>query len=359
MEVQIGKVIRELRVRNKVTQEMLAEHIGVTAQAVSKWEAGVNLPDITMLSGLASYFGVTADYLLYGEPEITEDETRILNEVMESKGRGDIEGALEKLTQGVNLYPRNYNILLEYVSCIYKMRSEDAYKDRVESAIFYGNRIISESGDSRMVYRAKHLLGLFYCEIDVEKARKIADSLPDMPVCRNLLLEHILKEEELENLRDDNLALFLFYIWDRLQKIALSDERPTADRLMACTTGIKLWELFFYDGRLGYYHDRPTWNYVCMTELYAGQGEKEKALANMGKAIEHIRMYKESCQREVFTESVFWYDKRVSKGNKGVRKEEKMDIGLVKQLEKLIQGSLGVLLSPEEKAVVRSRIETV
>ena len=359
MEVKIGKVIRELRVRNKVTQEMLAEHIGVTAQAVSKWEAGVNLPDIMMLSGLASYFGVTVDYLLYGEPDVTEDEARILNEVMERKGRGDIDGALEKLTQGVNLYPRNYSIMLEYVSCIYKMRREEAYKDKVESAIFYANRIISESGDSRLVYRAKHLLGLIYCEIDMEKARNIAESLPNMPVCRNLLLEHILQGEDLGKLRDDNLTLFLSYIWSRLQKIALSEERPTEERLTACTTGVKLWELFFYDGRLGYYHDRASWNYMCMTELYTEKGEKENALASMEKAIEHIRMYKESCQREVFTESVFWYDKRVSKGVEGIWKEEKMDNGFVKQLEKLIQGSLGELLSPEEAAAARSRIEAV
>lgn len=359
MEVQIGKVIRELRVRNNVTQEMLAEHIGVTAQAVSKWESGVNLPDITMLSGLMSYFGVTADYLLYGEPEVTEDETCILNEVMERKERGDMEYALEKLTQGVNLYPRNYSILLEYVSCIYKMRSKEVYKAKVESAVFYANRIISESGDSRMVYRAKHLLSLIYCEIDTEKARNIAESLPDMPVCRNLLLEHILKGEELESLRDDNMALFLFYIWDRLQKIALSEERPTEERLMACTTGARLWELFFYDGRLGYYHERPAWDYVYMTELYSELGEKENALASLEKALEHIRMYKESCKKEIFTESVFWYDKKVSKGAKGIRKEEKIALGIVKQLEKLIQGSLGELLSPEEEAVVRSRIEAV
>lgn len=359
MEVQIGKVIKELRARNKVTQEMLAEHIGVTAQAISKWEAGVNLPDITMLSGLASYFGVTADYLLYGVPKVTEDETRILNEVMERKGRGDIEGALEKLTQGVNLYPRNYSIMLEYVSCIYKMRSKEAYKDRIESAVFYANRIISESGDSRQVYRARHLLGLIYCETDTEKARKIADSLPDMPVCRNLLLEHILQGEELGNLCDDNMALFLSYIWSRLQKIALSEEQTAEERLMACTTGAKLWELFFYDGRLGYYHERPAWNYICMAQLYADKGEKENALASMETAIEHIRMYKESCQRELFTESVFWYDKRVSKGAEGVWKEEKMDNSFVKQLEKLIQGSLGELLSPEEATAVRSRIEAV
>lgn len=359
MEVQIGKVIKDLRGRNKVTQERLAEHIGVTAQSVSKWEAGVNLPDITMLSGLASYFGVTVDYLLYGEPDITEDETRILNEVMERKGRGDMDGAIEKLTQGVNLYPRNYNIMLEYVSCIYKMRREEAYKDRVESAIFYGNRIISESGDSHLVYRAKHLLCLFYCELDREKARKIADSLPSMPVCRNLLLEHILKGEELRSLQDDNLAHFLFYIWSRLQKFSLSEKLPAADRLRACAAGIKLWELFFYDGRMGYYHDRPAWNYVHMTEIYAEQGEKENALASMEKAIEHIRMYKESCQREVFTESVFWHDKRVGKGTEGVWKEEKMDLSFVKQLEELLEGPLGELLSREEAAEAKSRLEAV
>ena len=128
---------------------------------------------------------------------------------------------------------------------------------------------------------------------------------------------------------------------------------------MACTTGAKLWELFFYDGRLGYYHERPAWNYICMAQLYADKGEKENALASMETAIEHIRMYKDSCQRELFTESVFWYDKRVSKGAEGVWKEEKMDNSFVKQLEKLIQGSLGELLSPEEAAAVRSRIEAV
>ncbi|MBD5552579.1 MAG: helix-turn-helix transcriptional regulator [Lachnospiraceae bacterium] len=358
MEVRIGKVIKELRGKNRVTQERLAEHIGVTAQSVSKWEAGVNLPDITMLSGIASYFGVTVDYLLYGEPDVTEDEMHILNEVIERKGQGDMDGAIEKLTHGVKLYPRNYSIMLEYVSCIYRMRREESYKDRVESAIFYANRIISESGDSRLVYRARHLLCLLYCETDAEKARKIADNLPDMPVCRNLLLEHILKGEELGNLRDDNLVLFLFYIWSRLQKMALSETLPTTDRLLACTTGVKLWELFFYDGRMGYYHDRPAWDYVCMTEIYAEQGEKEKALASMEKAIEHIKMYKESCQREVFTESIFWYDKRVGKGEEGIWKKEKMDLGFVKQLEELLQGSLGELLSPKEITEAKSRIES-
>ncbi|MCM1049699.1 MAG: helix-turn-helix transcriptional regulator [Clostridiales bacterium] len=340
MEIQVGKVIKELRGRNNVTQERLAEHIGVTAQAVSKWEAGVNLPDITMLSGLASYFGVTVDYLLYGEPEVTKDETRILREVMEQKGRGDIDAALEKLTQGVNLYPRNYDILLEYVSCIYKMRKEEAYKDRIESAIFYGNRIISEAGDSRQIYRAKHLLCLIYCEIDIEKAKKIADSLPDMPVCRNLLLEHILKGEELESLKDSNLELCLFYIWNRLQKISYSKEYSTEERLIACRAGVKLRELFFYDGKMGCYHNRAAQDCACMAKLYTELGEKEKAQESMEKAAGHIRLYKESCQKEVFTDSIFWHDKKVGKGIGGIWKEEKMDLGLNLNRHNILRNNL-------------------
>lgn len=98
---------------------------------------------------------------------------------------------------------------------------------------------------------------------------------------------------------------------------------------------------------------------MYITKLYAGQREKAKALASMEKAIEHIKMYKESCQREVFTESTFWYDKRVSKGCEGVWKEDKMDDSLVKQLEELLQGALGELLSAEEITAARSMLETI
>ena len=62
--MNIGSTIRELRQRRGITQEEFSEALRVSVQTVSRWENGVNAPDLSMLPQLAVYFGVTADYLL-------------------------------------------------------------------------------------------------------------------------------------------------------------------------------------------------------------------------------------------------------------------------------------------------------
>lgn len=59
--MEIGTKIKQLRLERNVTQEALAEHLGVTAQAVSKWERGVSAPDISLLPELSVFFGVRID----------------------------------------------------------------------------------------------------------------------------------------------------------------------------------------------------------------------------------------------------------------------------------------------------------
>ena len=61
--MNIGNKIRELRKQRGITQEQLAESIGISFQAVSKWENNIALPDITLVPVLASYFGVSMDEL--------------------------------------------------------------------------------------------------------------------------------------------------------------------------------------------------------------------------------------------------------------------------------------------------------
>ena len=63
----LGKNIARLRKANKMTQEDLASQIGVSAQALSKWENGNNMPDIMMLPTLAKIFGVKVDDLFSGD----------------------------------------------------------------------------------------------------------------------------------------------------------------------------------------------------------------------------------------------------------------------------------------------------
>ena len=70
--MEIGNQIKSLRLSRGITQENMAQHLGITAQAVSKWERGVAAPDIEMLPSISAYFGVSIDELF-----ALSDETRM------------------------------------------------------------------------------------------------------------------------------------------------------------------------------------------------------------------------------------------------------------------------------------------
>lgn len=64
MENQIGNVISQYRQNQKMTQEDFASRLGVTPQAVSKWERGTGLPDVALLGDICQLLGISADTLL-------------------------------------------------------------------------------------------------------------------------------------------------------------------------------------------------------------------------------------------------------------------------------------------------------
>ncbi len=63
---QIGKFIAELRKENKMTQEQLAEKIGVTNKSISRWENGKTMPDLSIIIILSDLFNVEISELLNG-----------------------------------------------------------------------------------------------------------------------------------------------------------------------------------------------------------------------------------------------------------------------------------------------------
>lgn len=75
--MKFGSFIRELRQEKGITQKQLSEILGITGGAVSKWERGLSFPDITLLTSLADYFGVTVAELLEGERGIMSAEENI------------------------------------------------------------------------------------------------------------------------------------------------------------------------------------------------------------------------------------------------------------------------------------------
>ena len=63
MNIKLGEKIRALRKNRNISQEVLAQYLGVSFQAVSKWENGENLPDVTMIPAIAIFFDVSTDEL--------------------------------------------------------------------------------------------------------------------------------------------------------------------------------------------------------------------------------------------------------------------------------------------------------
>lgn len=77
-EINLGHILTALRRKRGITQEELAAHLEVSKGAVSKWETGASLPDITLLPRLASYFAVSIDDLIGYEPQMEKAEIRKL-----------------------------------------------------------------------------------------------------------------------------------------------------------------------------------------------------------------------------------------------------------------------------------------
>ncbi len=80
MEYQIGNIISQYRQNQKMTQEEFAARLGVTPQAVSKWERGNGLPDITLVGDICRLLHISADLLLgIQEKPIVENNNAVFS----------------------------------------------------------------------------------------------------------------------------------------------------------------------------------------------------------------------------------------------------------------------------------------
>lgn len=111
MEMQIGNRIKQLRKEKGMTQERLAELLGISFQAVSKWENNIALPDITLVPRLARIFGVSTDELFaYNLQEIENDIKNYADKSFKFR-ETEPDKAREILEEGLRKYPENCVLL--------------------------------------------------------------------------------------------------------------------------------------------------------------------------------------------------------------------------------------------------------
>lgn len=128
--MNFAKKCKELRIKKAATQEQMATALNLSSQAISKWENGITLPDITLLPEISVYFGVTIDELFDVTDEKHLDRIQnmvILQEIIDDN---DFEYAKNFLLSHMD-QQENAEICLQLLPALYN-RKADEYRKKAE-----------------------------------------------------------------------------------------------------------------------------------------------------------------------------------------------------------------------------------
>ena len=142
--MSIGSTIKRLRREKDITQEQLAEYLGITSRAISQWECDRTAPDISQLPALCHIFDVSSDVLLGIDIEKTNEEIkRYLTEATELGNQGKGAERTLLLRQANKRFPRDYKImerLADSLVCEYSRKGIKEYDEVFDLC----NRILLE-----------------------------------------------------------------------------------------------------------------------------------------------------------------------------------------------------------------------
>ena len=197
MLICLGENIRALRVARGITQEQFGYEMGVSAQAVSRWENAITYPDITMLPTIADFFDVTLDQLMGRGRELSSSERNaFFKEVNRMRSCGAFDDMLEAYNEALHRHPNDAYLLHGKAQLLYSRFKKT--QDPVTA-----NQIISLcgkiNGSSKpdMQCGANALLVRVYARMGaLEEAIRLANELPSFEIGRELLISECLQETQ-------------------------------------------------------------------------------------------------------------------------------------------------------------------
>ncbi len=210
MTLYIGENLKKQRKLRELTQEQLADILGVSFQSVSKWERGEVYPDVELLPTIAEYFGITVDELM-GTKEIHDaaDVKKILDKVKENVSKGLIEENIKLLAEAVKVHPNNYELLAQYALNLtfvaIDSESEESRQNNLK-AVQIAERILAECTDPEIRNIMQGELCIYYRNLgEDDKALEAAGKLPSMWKSREIVQMNIFKGDDLVKLTQSNV----------------------------------------------------------------------------------------------------------------------------------------------------------
>lgn len=155
--IRLGEKIKSLRKKKNISQEVFANYLGVSFQAVSKWENGNTMPDVTMIPAIACFFGVSTDELFdFNLFEIEKQVDDICNEAYRYRVSNPAESE-RILRAGLQRFPGN-DIILN--NLLYTLD----HRSRADEVIAICKSLIESTKDDSVKYDACRILAICYRE---------------------------------------------------------------------------------------------------------------------------------------------------------------------------------------------------
>lgn len=232
MNIQIGEHIRSLRKARDITQEELAEILGVSFQSISKWERGECFPDITLLPGLANFFEVSIDTLF--EMQTVRDGAYLRNVYKlahEHERNNNADLAVEVLRDALNTFPNHNSLLSELALALSFSDDENALRE----AIACSERVLANSTNEKVRATTRANLCFLYQRTgERQKALDMANTLPHVWESREMISIDLLEGEARVKALKTVIPVIL-----NVLAAKISDSQNSCDNTALISTGPK------------------------------------------------------------------------------------------------------------------------
>lgn len=230
--IKLGEKIKSLRKQKNISQEVFANYLGVSFQAVSKWENGNTMPDVTMIPAIASFFGISTDELFDFNLFETEKQVEAICAESWKYRNSDVAKSEEILRKGLQRYPGN-DIILN--NLLYTLD----YQTRAEEVISICKSLIASTKNDSVKYDACRILATCYKENgQFDLIKPTLEMIPEIYFTKLELMASLLDGEDSyeatqkqKNISAENLIDMLIIAGKYLKKLGENEKAISQFRI--------------------------------------------------------------------------------------------------------------------------------
>lgn len=304
MTIKIGAIIKNLRTKNSITQESLATAIGVTPQAISRWEAEGGYPDIELLPAIADFFSVSTDELLgYKMSERERSLTEIKKQMSRLEETGSIKERIEFTRLALSKYPSDCEIKENLSSCLYCLYDETKEKSLLSEAESLALYVVENCKNENIRYDAINtLISIYSASKNKEKALEMVNLLAPMKYCREFAKSCGIGDGKNEIYKQEGIDKLTDYLGVAIRNLSLDDELPndssTWDKKIKMLQISNKLYFMIYGEDLMFYHGRVAFNHWLISTYQVAQGKVEESFSSLEKMCKHAVAYDLSYQND-------------------------------------------------------------